>query len=71
MTLLIIFAIIIALLLAALVSDVSALIKYEKHQRKWDAVKENRIRIDPDVSTAELCELYVEFCDNHDCKVEF
>ena len=71
MTVLIIFSIIIALLLAALVSDASALIKCEKHQRKWDSVKENRIRIDPDVSHAELCELFVEFCDKYDCKVEF
>lgn len=71
MAVLIVFTIMIVLLLAGVATDVAGLIKYGKCQKKWDAVKANRRRIDPNVSNAELCELYVDFCDKYDCKVEF
>jgi hypothetical protein len=45
----------------------------EEHrcQKKWFATKVNRIKIDPNVTRAELCELYVDFCRKNNCKVDF
>lgn len=71
MAVFIVLTIMIGLLLVGIATDVADLIKYCKCQKKWDAVKANRRRIDPDVSNAELCELYVDFCCEYDCNVEF
>lgn len=71
MAVLIVLTIMIGLLFVGIATDVADLIKYCKCQKKWDEVKANRIRVGPYVSNAELCEMYVEFCDKYDCKVEF
>lgn len=46
-------------------------LKERHYQKKWFATKVNRIKIDPNVTRAELCELYVDFCRKNNCKVEF
>lgn len=71
MAFLLVCIVLIMLLILLLANSVSELIRYEAYQKKWDEVKANRIRIDPDVSNAELCELYVNFCYEYDCDVEF
>ena len=60
-----------AVLVASSLYDLIAVIRNCKYQKLWDKAKSNRIRIDPAITIAELCELYVTFCDEHDCKVEF
>lgn len=42
-----------------------------KYQKKWKKEKAARIRIDPNISRAELCEQYVMFCKRNECKVDF
>ena len=42
-----------------------------KYQKLWNKEKAMRIRIDPAISRAELCEQYVMFCTRNACKVEF
>jgi hypothetical protein len=42
-----------------------------KYQKKWCEEKAMRLRIDPAISRAELCEQYVMFCLRNNCKVEF
>lgn len=71
MAVLIVFIVLILLMILLLANSVSDIVRYEVYQKKWDAVKANRIRIDPNVTKAELCELYVDFCDQYDCDVEF
>jgi hypothetical protein len=45
--------------------------KSKKHQKMWDKEKANLIRIDPAITRAELCELYVEFCEKNCCWVDY
>lgn len=42
-----------------------------KYQKKWNEEKAKRIKIDPAITRAELCEQYVMFCLRNNCKVEF
>ena len=42
-----------------------------KYQKIWNREKAMRVRIDPNISNAELCEQYVMFCKRNGCKVEF
>lgn len=42
-----------------------------KYQKKWNEEKAKRIKIDPAITRAELCEQYVMFCKRNDCLVEF
>lgn len=42
-----------------------------KYQKKWYEEKAKRIKIDPAITRAELCEQYVMFCKRNDCKVEY
>ena len=42
-----------------------------KFQKLWDKEKAMRLRIDPNISRADLCEQYVMFCKRNDCRVEF
>ena len=46
-------------------------IRNAKYQKLWNKEKALTIRLDPDISRAELCEYYVMFCKRNDCKVEF
>ena len=46
-------------------------IRKKKYQKLWDKEKAMRIRIDPNISKAELCDQYVMFCKRNDCNVEF
>ena len=42
-----------------------------KYQKLWNKEKAMRLKIDPNISNAELCEQYVMFCKRNGCKVEF
>ena len=42
-----------------------------KYQKMWDKEKAMRLRVDPAITKAELCEQYVMFCNRNGCKVEF
>ena len=46
-------------------------IRKKKYQKLWNKEKAMRIRIDPNISKAELCDQYVMFCKRNDCNVEF
>jgi hypothetical protein len=71
MAVFIVFIVLVVMLILLLANSVRDAVRCEIYQRKWDAEKANRRRIDPDVSNAELCELYVDFCCEYDCNVEF
>lgn len=47
------------------------LIRNAKYQKIWEREKALRLRVDPAITRAELCEYYVMFCKRNDCKVEF
>lgn len=53
------------------VADLILAVRNNKYQKKWNREKANRIRIDPNITKAELCEQYVMFCKRNGCKVEF
>ena len=46
-------------------------IRNRKYQKLWDKEKLMRIRLNPKISRAELCEFYVMFCKRNNCNVEF
>lgn len=46
-------------------------IRNSKYQKLWNKEKANRLRIDPAITRAELCEQYVMFCIRNSCKVEY
>ena len=46
-------------------------IRNRKCQKKWDKEKAMRVRIDPKITRAELCEQYVMFRIRNNCDVEF
>lgn len=52
-------------------ADLIYSIRNKKYQKLWNKEKAMRIRIDPNISNAELCEQYVMFCKRNACKVEF
>ena len=41
------------------------------YQKRWDEEKTNRVIMNPAITKAELCVLYVQFCETFDCLVEF
>ena len=41
------------------------------YQKEWNKEKAIRIRYNPKISRAELCEYFVMFCLRNECKVEF
>lgn len=47
------------------------LIRSIKYQKQWNKEKAMRLKIDPAISRAELCEQYVMFCKRNGCKVDF
>lgn len=53
------------------VADLICSVRDVKYQKLWNKEKAMRIRIDPNISRAELCEQYVMFCKRNGCKVEF
>ena len=54
-------------LIVYFISDFIVGIRNKKYQKKWNKKKSNRIRIDPAITRAELCEEYVYFCKKNDC----
>ena len=52
-------------------ADLVLTIRDIKYQKKWNETKAKLIKIDPNISRAELCEQYVMFCKRNDCKVDF
>ena len=52
-------------------ADVICAVRNNKYQKIWYREKATRVRIDPNISNAELCEQYVMFCKRNGCKVEF
>ena len=52
-------------------ADVICSTRNNKYQKIWNREKAMRVRIDPNISNAELCEQYVMFCKRNGCKVEF
>ena len=52
-------------------ADLFLTVRNNKYQRKWNEEKATRVRIDPAITRAELCEQYVMFCKRNECKVEF
>jgi hypothetical protein len=53
------------------VADLILVVRNNKYQKLWNKEKATRIKIDPNISMPDLCELYVRFCKRNDCKVEF
>lgn len=51
--------------------DLIASLKNSKYQKLWNNKKALRLKIDPAISSAELCKLYVVFCKKYNCNVEF
>ena len=52
-------------------ADLILVVRNNKYQKKWNEEKAMRVRIDPNITRAELCEQYVMFCKRNDCKVDF
>lgn len=52
-------------------ADLILTVRNNKYQKKWNEEKAKRVRIDPNITRAELCEQYVMFCNRNDCKVDF
>lgn len=52
-------------------ADLIYSIRNRKYQKKWDKEKAMRVKIDPAITRAELCEQYVMFCKRNACKVEY
>ena len=42
-----------------------------RYQKVWRLKKSSIVRIDPNITRAELCEEYVMFCKRNNCKVDF
>lgn len=53
------------------VADLILVVRNNKYQKLWNKEKATKIRIDPNISRAELCEYYVMFCIRNGCKVDF
>lgn len=52
-------------------ADLICSIRNIKYQKLWNKEKAMRLRVDPAISKADLCEQYVMFCKRNGCKVEF
>ena len=53
------------------IADLILIIRNNKYQKKWNETKAKLIKIDPNITRAELCEQYVMFCKRNKCKVDF
>jgi hypothetical protein len=54
-----------------LIVDIIYSIRSKKLQKEWDEERAMRVRMNPAISRAELCEQYVMFCKRNGGKVEF
>ena len=52
-------------------ADLICSIRNSKYQKLWNKEKAMRVRVDPAITRAELCEQYVMFCKRNCCQVEF
>lgn len=52
-------------------ADLICSVRNRKYQKLWNNEKAMRLKIDPAITRAELCEFYVMFCMRNNCKVEF
>ena len=59
------------ILIVLIVIGLASETKSKKYQKLWDKQKATTIRIDPAITRAKLCELYVEFCHKNCCWVEY
>lgn len=59
------------LILSYILADIIVSLRDIKCQKKWNEEKAKRMKIDPSITRAELCEYYVMFCLRNDCKVDF
>jgi hypothetical protein len=67
-----IFSVIVEILmLLYIVLDIICVIRNYKYQKLWNKEKATKLRVNPNISRAELCEYYVMFCLRNDCKVDF
>ena len=51
--------------------DLISAAKNIRYQKVWRLKKSSIVRIDPNITRAELCEQYVMFCKRNNCKVDF
>ena len=51
--------------------DIVCLFRDNKYQKIWNKEKAMRMRVDPAITRAELCEQYVMFRKKNKCNVEF
>jgi hypothetical protein len=54
-----------------ILADLVCSIRNKKLQKEWNREKAARLRIDPAITKAELCEYYVMFLKRNTCNVEF
>lgn len=60
-----------AFMILYVASDLILFFRNKKYQTLWNKEKADRVRFDPAITRAELCEQYVMFCKRNDCNVEF
>lgn len=65
------FVICFIILLSYTLSGIIAILIEREYQKLWDKEKAIKIKINPNISRAELCEYYVMFCIRNNCKVDF
>ena len=53
------------------IANLVYVIRERKYQKIWNKEKAMRMRIDPAITKAELCEYFVMFCKRNSCKVDF
>lgn len=67
----ILFVIACAILIISMICDAIMAIRDYMFQKKWDDEKDEIIRNQPDITAAELCAKYVDFCAENHCLVEY
>ena len=70
-TLIILFVSLATIMFLYVTINIIFLIRNKKYQKLWDKEKAMRVKIDPYITRAELCEYFVMFCKRNDCYVEF
>ena len=55
------------ILIVCCIVDFMLIMRNKKYQKKWNKKKSDRLRIDPGITRAEMCEEYVYFCKKNDC----
>lgn len=54
-----------------ILNDLICLIRNKKYQKLWNEKKAGIIQINLLITKAQLCEIYVDFCKENKCKVDF